>query len=167
MTEYNEKGEFTFLEQYLLENPERHIPSKKSKEKLEKTTAKQSRKGEVRKTPKIHKFIHPLHGEFIGSVKELIEAFPDLRTSSVGELVTGRFSQYKGWQILNGTEVPELRVRGPVPRVYHWTHSKYGEFTGTCKELVEAFPEQKIKLSCLLTCVKRGYKGWVQKGENK
>lgn len=49
--------------------------------------------------PKIFSFHHPIHGDFMGSVYELVLNFQELKRSGVKGLVGGRLKSYKEWKL--------------------------------------------------------------------
>lgn len=55
----------------------------------------------AQKSAKTHHFIHPQHGEFIGTQGDLMKTFGGMTQAGVSGLVTGRWDSYKRWEIRN------------------------------------------------------------------
>jgi group I intron endonuclease len=51
------------------------------------------------KAAKVHDFVHPEQGDFVGTQGALMRTFGGMTQAGVSGLVTGRWSSYKGWEI--------------------------------------------------------------------
>lgn len=112
-------------------------------------------------------WIHDKHGaHFSMTSTELAEKFKDmnLNLGSLSQVALGRNTHHKGWRILkeNDKETPGYKsCRG---KKHNWFHPENGLFENiSAKELVEKFPEQKLRLDCLYKLKRnknKSYKGW-------
>ena len=126
-----------------------------------RTPEQRARLGVAKAAPR--KWFHPDHGEIVAGASELSRMFFG-DTSHNGMFVSlykGTRRQHHGWTCLNPEKTWVLRKK-PAATV-DWYHAEHGAFHGSDRDLVRAFPEQKLAQGNLCR-VKNGRfhqaKGW-------
>ena len=115
--------------------------------------------------PKIYTFYNKEEGNFKGTVKDLINAFPQLalKISGVYALINEKIESYRNFTLTPNASIRKEKHYKDTSSSLKWYSARGDFFYGTTAELCAAFPEDKIDILTLSKIIKgliRNHRGW-------
>jgi len=108
-------------------------------------------------------FYHKKYGKFVGTMREFIEKYPNLKTNNLSSVWNGYKHHYRGWCI--SEEMMDKVEKGlhTKKKVYKFVHNQHGIFEGSLFQMKDKFSHMKLNISTLAAVYRNErsqHKGW-------